>query len=211
MRKTCSLRYNSEMKTLDEIAEFHGHTCPGLALGYRVAKLALQEMGERAGDEELVAVVENDSCAVDAVQVLTGCTFGKGNLFFHDYGKQVYTFFRRPSGKFLRIGVDWNPPAESAEETDAWKRYMDGDRSDDVLNLIHQRKSKKIQAVLDAKDEELFKLKRGVAIPPPEAHIYPSVRCEVCGEKVMEPRARLRNGKVVCLPCAQEQDCEAEG
>ncbi|NIP44160.1 MAG: formylmethanofuran dehydrogenase, partial [candidate division Zixibacteria bacterium] len=86
---------------------------------------------------ELVAVVENDSCAVDAVQVLTGCTFGKGNLFFRDYGKQVYTFFRRPSGDFLRIAIDWTSPGETPEETAAWKKYMEGDRSDEVIRKVH--------------------------------------------------------------------------
>jgi formylmethanofuran dehydrogenase subunit E len=82
------------MKTFEDIVEFHGHVCPGLALGYRVSMFALKELGERALDEELVAIVENNSCAVDAVQVITGCTFGKGNLIFKDYGKQVYTFIK---------------------------------------------------------------------------------------------------------------------
>ena len=83
--------------TFAEVVSFHGHACPGLAFGYRVAEVALQELGDKAEDEELVAVVENNSCAVDAIQVMAGCTFGKGNLIFKDYGKQVYTFIRRPS------------------------------------------------------------------------------------------------------------------
>src|SRR6266540_1461985 len=96
------------MKTYDDVVDFHGHSCPGLALGYRVSLRALREFGvDRSGDEELVAIVENNSCAVDAVQVMTGCTFGKGNLIFRDFGKQVYTFIRRPSGKGLRISIDW--------------------------------------------------------------------------------------------------------
>ena len=79
---------------LRDAIQFHGHLCPGLALGYRVAKAALRELGaDRPHDEELVAIVENDSCAADAVQYITGCTFGKGNLIFSDFGKHVYTFF----------------------------------------------------------------------------------------------------------------------
>lgn len=189
------------MKTLDEVAEFHGHICPGLAIGYRVALFALGELGERAEDEELVAVVENDSCAVDAVQVLTGCTFGKGNLIFRDYGKQVYTFIRRPSGDALRISVEWISPEETDEEKEAWARYMDGDRSEDVLEVVHRRKSRRLEAVLSARDEDLFRVTRKRVELPPEARIYRSVRCELCGEKVMEPRARLKEGKTVCLPC----------
>ena len=73
----------------DDAVKFHGHACPGLAIGYRVANLALKELGGRARDEELVAIVENNSCAVDAIQLICGCTFGKGNLIFKDFGKQV--------------------------------------------------------------------------------------------------------------------------
>jgi formylmethanofuran dehydrogenase subunit E len=191
------------MKTLERVAEFHGHMCPGLAIGYRVSALALRELGDRAGDEELVALVENDSCAVDAVQVVTGCTFGKGNLVFRDYGKQVYTFIRRPSGEALRISVKWVPPPEGDEEKTAWERYMKGDRSEGVRMKVHERKSARINAVMSAPEGELFDIKKIQADAPPVAGIYPSVRCELCGEKVMEPRARLLEGKIVCMPCLE--------
>ncbi|GAB4436776.1 MAG: hypothetical protein Kow0031_18570 [Anaerolineae bacterium] len=41
-------------------AEFHGHMCPGLAIGLRAAEIALREIGPHAQDEEIVAVVETD-------------------------------------------------------------------------------------------------------------------------------------------------------
>ncbi len=104
------------MKSFDEVVAFHGHACPGLALGYRVALYALRKLAGRASDEELVAIVENNSCAVDAVQVMTGCTFGKGNLIFRDYGKQVYTFIDRTSGSGVRIAIDWTPPKETGKK-----------------------------------------------------------------------------------------------
>jgi formylmethanofuran dehydrogenase subunit E len=67
--------------SLTQVVAFHGHYCPGVTIGYRAALIALRELGvERAQDEELVALCENDACGVDAVQALTGCTLGKGNL-----------------------------------------------------------------------------------------------------------------------------------
>ncbi len=192
------------MKTIEEVAGFHGHVCPGLALGYRVAAAALGALGRRAEDEELVAIVENDSCAVDAVQVMTGCTFGKGNLFFRDYGKQAYTFIRRPSGEAVRIAVTWEPPAETAEETAAWTAYSAGDRTEDVLRVVHERKSRKIASILDAPEETVLSVRRLTVEPPPTARIYPSVRCSRCGEKTMESRARLSGGGIVCIPCFEE-------
>ena len=96
----------------EDTIKFHGHACPGLAIGYRVANLALKELGLRARDEELVAIVENNSCAVDAIQLMCGCTFGKGNLIFKDFGKQVYTFIKRQDSEAVRIAVKWEPPSE---------------------------------------------------------------------------------------------------
>ncbi|MBC7325745.1 MAG: formylmethanofuran dehydrogenase, partial [Moorella sp. (in: Bacteria)] len=104
----------------ERAVEFHGHSCPGLATGYRVARIALRELARsRAQDEELVAVVENDACGVDAVQVLTGCTLGKGNLLYRDYGKHVFTFICRNSGKAVRIAVKgsvWKQDEEGYRE-----------------------------------------------------------------------------------------------
>jgi len=189
------------MKTFDDIVDFHGHACPGLALGYRVSLRALREFGGRAADEELVAVVENSSCAVDAVQVMTGCTFGKGNLLFRDYGKQVYTFFTRPSGRAIRIAIDWKKPEETPQEKRMWERYNKGDRSKKVSAFVHDRRAAKLRSILEAPERELLavtKVKQGL---PHEAGIYQSLTCSICGEKMMEPRARVKDGKVVCIPC----------
>ena len=92
------------MASWEDAKRFHGHECGGLAWGYKVSLFALEKLNfDRSSDEELVAIVENDSCAVDAIQVVTGCTFGKGNLIFKDHGKHVYTFFNRNTGEGIRI------------------------------------------------------------------------------------------------------------
>jgi formylmethanofuran dehydrogenase subunit E len=184
----------------------NGHSCPGLALGYRVSQYALREFKGRSEDEELVAIVENNSCAVDAVQVMTGCTFGKGNLIFRDYGKQVYTFIKRPSGKSVRISVHWQTPAESAEEKAMWERYAKGDHSRKVQDFVHSRKNAKTKHILDADEKELMKVSKGRQTLPEEARIYPGIPCDVCGEKVMEPRVRVRSGKLLCIPCFEREE-----
>ena len=189
----------------DDVVAFHGHACPGLAIGYRVAKLALKELGLRAKDEELVAIVENNSCAVDGVQLICGCTFGKGNLIFRDFGKQVYTFIRRPHAEAVRIAVRWEPPPEDPGTEFMWKRYAAGDRSEEVTKAVQDRKAAKMRSVLDTDDAELFAVKRiAVQIPEP-ARIYQSITCSSCGEKVMETRTRTVAGKMVCIPCAGKE------
>jgi formylmethanofuran dehydrogenase subunit E len=193
------------MKTFDDAVKFHGHSCPGLAFGYRVAVAALKELNMEniSEDEEIVAIVENDSCAVDAVQAITGCTFGKGNLIFKDYGKQVYTFFKRPSVEGVRIAIDFNPPQETEAEKEMWRMYAAGDRSEDVLKSVHNRKAKKLKAILEAPDSYIMKIERVNITLPPEAKIYPSIRCAACNEKVAEPKARVKDGKIVCIQCCE--------
>jgi formylmethanofuran dehydrogenase subunit E len=162
--------------------------CPGLAVGYRVARAALDHLGaDRAEDEELVALVENDSCAVDAVQVLTGCTFGKGNFFFRDYGKHVYTFQVRPSGRGVRISLRPRPAPEEPQPESA-------DRE--------EAKRRRTAEVLEAPEDELLAIER-IAEPLPErAALHESRPCAACGQPTMATRLRQVGGRELCIPCA---------
>lgn len=76
---------------IEAVAAFHGHWCPGLAIGIRAAEYADHRF-PNAADMDRIAVVETDMCGVDAIQFLTGCTLGKGNLFALDSRR---TMFRR--------------------------------------------------------------------------------------------------------------------
>ena len=81
------------MNDWNKCIEFHGHECPGLALGYRAALLVIKELGiDRSEDEEIVCVSENTACGVDSIQVMLACTAGKGNLIFRKVGKHAYSF-----------------------------------------------------------------------------------------------------------------------
>ena len=50
-----------------------------------------------------------------------------------------------------------------------------------------------------------------VSIQAPEyARIRASVNCAFCGERVMETRARIKDGKMTCIPCAEGQSASGE-
>lgn len=187
----------------EEVVRFHGHVCPGLAMGFRVAGVAVRELAFlRAGDEELVAIVENNSCAVDAIQMVTGCTAGKGNLLIRDYGKQVYTFIRRADGSAVRLAIRWTPPPDDPEAAEAWRRYGQGERSEEVMRVIASHKGRKARAVLTADEGDLFSLSRPTVALPAMAQVYPTVTCSVCGERVMAPKTSPTvDGGRVCIPC----------
>jgi len=182
--------------------QFHGHLCPGLALGYRVAQAALRELGaDRPGDEELVAIVENDSCAVDAIQFISGCTFGKGNLIFRDYGKHVYTFIDRRTGQGVRIAEDYRG-FEDDPRFDGFRRRQEA--GEDVSREKQVYLMEKSAAILQAEEKEFLILQPAAALTPEPARITTSVRCARCNEKFMESRGRTKDGKVVCIPCFEK-------
>lgn len=194
----------TEKSDWDKVIEFHGHSCPGVAIGYHVARVALQKLQTiRAGDEELVAIVENDACGVDAIQVLTGCTFGKGNLIFNDLGKQVYTFACRNSGRAVRLAVKGSIKRREPSLIELRDKVYAGTASADERKAFHDHQQERIRYILDLPDDEFCEVREIKIEFPAKASIYDSYNCTECGEQVMEPRARIKGGKIVCLPCSE--------
>ena len=91
------------MTAWEKCVAFHGHQCGGMAIGYKAALYAMDLLDiEFADNEQVVCIAENDACGVDAIQVLLGCSIGKGNLLFHMTGKQAFSFYDRATGKSIR-------------------------------------------------------------------------------------------------------------
>lgn len=79
------------------LVQYHGHLCPELAIGYRVSKIAMAELGiTRENSLNFIAGAANSTSAVDAIQYMTGCTIGKQSFFIEDTGKHVYFFAGKP-------------------------------------------------------------------------------------------------------------------
>lgn len=190
-----------------EVARFHGHTCPGLALGYRAAETALERLSSgRAEDEELVTITETDACGVDAIQVVTGCTVGKGNLFFKDHGKHAFTFINRRTGDAVRITGN---PAFNTDSLDPGlaplrARVMQGQVPDEEWAEYRKRTDRIIEQILDLPAETLFSIKEVDIEIPERARIFRSVPCAKCGELTAESRVRVEDGNLVCYACSEE-------
>ena len=186
-----------------EAAEFHGHICPGIAIGYRIAKY-VKEHYPRSQDEEMVCIAENKSCSVDAIQSMLGCTAGKGNLLFKDYGKQAFTFYSRDKNKALRIYFR----SGILEGMDELRQKMArGGMGPEDRERMAAFRSQATEKVLSARDEDILTVEE-VDIPAPEkARIYPSLKCEECGEEFMEILGRTAGGKVLCKGCFKRLVC----
>ncbi|HOA68445.1 MAG TPA: FmdE family protein [Methanosarcina thermophila] len=190
----------------DTAVQFHGHVCPGLSIGYRVAVLAAERFKDRSKDEELVAIVENRSCAVDAIQAINGYTCGKGNLIFKDHGKHVYTYFKRGDNKALRISLKPDALPQDEKHIALFAKLRAGTASSEEEKEFRESHNAKSQRILEMPEEELFWV-RDVEIEPPEkAIIYPTLICSKCGEGFMEPLGRIRDGEIVCIPCFEAKD-----
>lgn len=168
---------------LRAVLEFHGHLCPGLLIGYRAAKAAGGALGAGASeDEELVLIAENDSCSVDAFQAMLSTTFGKGNLVFRDYGKQVFTLGERKSGRAVRVAL----------------RYA-------ALDREGLDREAKIDRLLTASEEDLFNINAVGLELPQKASIHETLRCHRCGEGTMATRTFTSvDDDSYCLPCATD-------
>jgi formylmethanofuran dehydrogenase subunit E len=195
------------MMDIEGVKRFHGHWCPGLAMGIRVAELALQEIGPHAGDEEVVAIVEADNCAVDAIQYFTGCTFGKGNLIHRDYGKNAFTFVRRSDGKAIRIVARpdaWGPPDPDREAL--LKRVREGQANEADQERAQRLRQERLEAILAVPARQIFEVQAVEPAVPERARLYESMACAGCGEMVMETRVRLLRGQPYCIPCFETRE-----
>lgn len=173
-----------DVKYWDRAGEFHGHKCPGLAMGFKAVEGAVEELGLSMDtfpvfDEEIVCVTENDACAVDAVQCLMGCTYGKGNLIPRLRGKMAFSFFMRPDGPAVRLCL----------KPDIWDQ-------EDVIGAEAQT-----EYLISHPYTDLFEVGKPAYELPEEARIFNSQKCTICGESTAELFLRLQDGKPVCLDC----------
>ncbi len=166
----------------DTIA-FHGHNCPGLTIGIRVAELARKRLNIHHSKSP-VCVTETDMCGVDAIQFLTGCSYGKGNLIHKDYGKSAFTFYDRDTQNGFRALFNDNTTGAK----------------DEALSLEEQ-KQQRITQLLAADLNDLFQIQEINKPPVRPARIMKSMACSSCGEMTMESRIRLFDGKTLCMPC----------
>ena len=165
----------------EEAVRFHGHSCPGLMIGFRAALYAQKLLNLTfSRDEETVCISENDACGVDAIQVVLGCSIGKGNLLFHMRGKQAFSFYNRESGESIRLILREKPRQMTREET--------------------------MDYYMNCSDEEMFDKKKTTLRLPEEAQIFDSIVCECCGEVAGANWIRIVDGKKICLDCVPEYD-----
>lgn len=202
-------------KLLGMCGWLHGHFCPFSAIGVKAAARAMQELGVRStGMEEVVAIVETNNCFSDGVQLVTGCSFGNNGLIYRDYGKTAFTLARR-SGEAVRLAVKADSGFLEEREPEAMKLFQKvvkerrgTDEEDKKLKALWAQLAFKL---LDAPDDEIFTVEKMTVEVPGYARIFGNARCSVCGENIMESRARMKDGQPVCIPCSGQEYYQLAG
>ena len=183
-------------------AEFHGHICPGLSIGYKAAKTAMEKLAKiRATDEEIVAIVETDACSADAVQVLTGCTFGKGNFIYRDYGKMVLTLLSRETGQGVRVAMRPDVFPTNEQHFSLLQKVIKGEASPEEKEAFYALHFQRSKEVLETPVESLFTVETMQMELPAKAKVEPSQPCARCGEPTMPSKMETVDEKMVCRGC----------
>ena len=169
------------MKTWQDCAAFHGHECGGLTIGYKASLYAIELLDlDFSADEQVVCIAENDACGIDAIQVMLGCSIGKGNLLFHMRGKSAYSFYDRGSGKSVRLVLKPAPEGMTREKSFAYYQ--------------------------SCKPDEMFDVKETTIRLPEKARLFDSYTCECCGETAGANWIRIAGGRKLCLDCYETYD-----
>ena len=169
------------MKTWNDCAAFHGHECGGLTIGYKASLYAIELLNlEFSADEQVVCISENDACGVDAIQVMLGCSVGKGNLLFHMRGKSAYSFYNRKTGASVRLVLKPTPAGITRAESFAYFQSCE--------------------------PKDMFEVKETTIQLPEAARLFDSYVCECCGEVTGSNWIRLAGGKKLCLDCYETYD-----
>ena len=185
--------------------KLHGHKCPAMPMGLRVGAAAMNKLNvERAADGQLMALLElgDDHCAAcftDGVQIVTGCTFGKGNIRKLNYGKWALTLIDKKTARAVRV----TPKAEAMaanKQTDFFQKYrMKGIPASQVPEDIVQPL---VERVMNAPESQLLQIGDVVEYHWKDpATVFDSFVCDSCGEMTVESYGRILGTKHVCIAC----------
>lgn len=89
----------------NKIEEFHGHLGPYVVIGYKMGELSKIKLDKNPFLKEAIVWTGKEtplSCIIDGIQLSSGCTLGKGNIYIKN-GKIPKVQFKTKKGKTLEI------------------------------------------------------------------------------------------------------------
>ncbi len=187
---------------------FHGHKCPAMAMGLRAGAIAMNRLGvARSEGNALLAMVElgddhASHCFGDGVQVVTGCTYGKGNIKQLGYGKFALTLVDTTTSRAVRVVPRADMQVRMRHEPFCVQYRLQGtpfaEIPDDVVDPL-------IEEVFSDPEEALFDVRDVFDYDAPvTAEDFGSFVCSRCNELVVEKYGRVIGDARLCIPCQEE-------
>lgn len=179
---------------LDAAAALHGHLCVGQVLGVRMAMAGLARLDVDPDREakRIIAMVEIDRCAADAVAAVARVSLGKRTLKYLDYGKMAATFVDTRTGRAVRVLA-----LESARQRA--QEYAPAGLEPQQAQMVAYR-SMPDEELLVVQDVQVSLSEFDMPGPP-----LRRVTCVACGEGINDGREVLRDGVVLCRACAGQR------
>jgi formylmethanofuran dehydrogenase subunit E len=174
-------------------AELHRHVCPRQVLGVRMGLWAgeLLELTLPQSDKRLLTIAETDGCFADGVAVATNCWVGQRTLRIEDYGKVAATFVDTHTGRAIRLAPHPQARQQAAvyapTARNRWAAMLVGYQAMPVSELLVAQR---------------------VTLTTPAANLISRaghrVRCDHCGEEIINERELRRDELTLCRACAGE-------
>lgn len=106
-------------RTLDELANFHGHLGPYVVVGYKMGLVANSKLSEDPFAKEVLVKTGPQppiSCIVDGIQYSSGCTLGKGNIQIEDKNEPEASFTSEDESLEIKLKERINSKIEETSE-----------------------------------------------------------------------------------------------
>jgi formylmethanofuran dehydrogenase subunit E len=184
---------------IEKIFAFHTKRAPGIAIGVARVDLALEKLGPVK--DKLNAVCEGQSCLVDVLQNMTGCTYGNKYLrIAKDLGRFAFTLFDRYDGRGIRVYIDIDKI--DAEKTPELAKFFTRTRSKEVKEGGPARAESAIKVMneFDSVGEQIIAWYPVKVLNPEKPPMYPAAQCAECHESFLV----LNQGETVCGACRGE-------
>ncbi|MEM2321264.1 MAG: FmdE family protein [Candidatus Bathyarchaeia archaeon] len=182
------------MEDIVKLAEaLHGHLSPGVALGIQIGQIGLKRLGLSRGDRRIFAVVETSMCLADGVQVSTGCTAGHSSLRVEDFGKLAACIARSDTKEGVRLSLKCDSLPQIVRDWVLRRR-----------KFSHEEEEKVSREILHL-DETFFHVERVSVEPFSTFETAAIVKCDLCGEWVVETKTVRVDGRNICKTCGGER------
>ena len=139
----------TQIPTFEEIANAHGHRCPGIAIGYKMAKAA----AEWAGDEPVRVYSTTTRCPLDALRHTFRLT--DETLTIEDKG-ELHFILEKADGSKLFIDEVPGSKIKNEEGDKLREKVRGGTASKEETARFNEIQEELLEQAFNTPDEKLF-------------------------------------------------------